>query len=215
MKSQTPGSALQYPCSTLPRIEDQFLMTFGAGFLQLALTLLTTTYFVVRRVLHITSDLIAQNFTGPNTEVARTSPINFVWVRIYNLFNLLCSPAFTVYPFDLGAVVNCWMYSLPGVVGLILSYPALAQCAELPKPRPWLWFGLLGPGLLIVAIYSCPALPVLHGYQPLLGVLLFFGVWWLSRHSSRTAYLSLAAIQLVLNISLLFIRGLITGVHLQ
>jgi len=99
-------------------------------------------------------------------------------------------------------------------VGLILIYPALAQCTQLPKPRPWLWYGFLGPALLILAIYSCPALLVLHGYQSVLGVLLFFGVWWLSRQCSRTIYVGLVVLQIVLNLGMIVACGVITGARL-
>ena len=39
-----------------------------------------------RWVLQIPSDLIAQNFSGPGTELAWASPMNFIWIRVYNLF---------------------------------------------------------------------------------------------------------------------------------
>jgi hypothetical protein len=164
-----------------------------------------------RLVLHIPSDLIAQNFTGPGTEMAWTSPMNLVWIRCHNLFYLLCSTIFTIFPFDFKAVLTSWELSLPGMVGLVLIYPALAQCAELPKPRSWLLYGLLGPALLILAVFSCPALPVLHGYQPLLGVLLCFGVWWLSQHCPRNVFLGLIGLQLLLNLGSLLARGLFVG----
>jgi hypothetical protein len=164
-----------------------------------------------RFVLQIPSDLVMQNFAGSGTEAAWASPMNFVWIRFHNLFYLICSTIFTIYPFDFRAVLDGWQFSLPGVVGIVMIYPALAQCAELPKPRPWLWYGLLGPALLILAIYSCPALPVLHGYQPLLGVLLFFSVWWLSKHCTRTVSVGLVGLQLLLNLGLVLSRGLITG----
>lgn len=164
-----------------------------------------------RFVLQIPSDLVMQNFAGPGTEAAWASPISFIWVRLYNLFCLTGSTIFTVYPFDFRTVLNLWLFAVPGVVGLVLICPALGQCAELPKPRPWLWYGLLGPALLILAVYSCPALPVLHGYQPLLGTLLFFGVWWLSRHCTRRVCVGLVGLQLLFNLSLVLARGLITG----
>jgi hypothetical protein len=70
---------------------------------------------------------------------------------------------------------------------------------------------LLGPALSILAIYSCPALPVLHGYQPLLGVLLFLGVWWLFQHCTRRVFAGLVVLQLLFNLGLVMARGLITG----
>ena len=180
----------------------------------LVLALILAPWIIwTRYVLQIPSDLIAQNFAGAGTELAWTSPLNFVWIRLHNLFYLLCSTIFLVYPFEFKAVLNNWLPSLPGVVGLVLIYPALAQCTELPKPRPWLWYGFLGPALSILAVYSGPALPVLHGYQPLLAVLLFFGVWWLSRRCPRRVYLALVSLQLLLNLGVILARGLITGAH--
>lgn len=166
-----------------------------------------------RYVLQIPSDLVAQNFAGAGTELAWASPLTFVWIRLHNLFYLLCSTIFLVYPFDLKPIVNNWLESLPGALGLVLIFPALAQCAQLPRPRPWLWYGFLGPALSILAVYSCPALPVFHGYQPLLAVLLFFGVWWLSRHCTRLVYLALLGLQLLLNLGLLLARGIFSGAH--
>lgn len=180
-----------------------YLLVFG---------LIVAPWFIwTRFVLSIPSDLIAQNFAGPGTEAAWASPISFVWIRLQNLFDLLGAMIFTLHPLDFRAVLNYWLFCVPGVVGLVMIYPALAQCAELPKPRPWLWYGALGPALLILGVYSCPALPVLHGYQPLLGVLLFFGVWWLSRHCTRTVFLGLVGFQVLFNLGLVLARGLITG----
>ena len=182
-----------------------FLVTFIA--------LLLPWIIWTRYVLQIPSDLIAQNFSGPGTEIAWTSAMNFIWVRIHNLFYTVCSTIFLLYPFDLGAALERWFVSLPGIVGLVLIYPALARCTKLPGPRSWLWCGLAGPALSILAIYSSPALPVLHGFQAPLAVLIFFGVWWLSEHCTRPVYLRLVAVQLVLNLGMLVARGLTIGIH--
>jgi hypothetical protein len=166
-----------------------------------------------RYVLQIPADLVAQNFSGPGTEPAWVSPMAFIWIRLHNVFYTMCSTIFLVYPFDFRAVLNGWLFSLPGVLGIVLIYPALAGCAELPRPRAWLWYGLLGPTLSILVVYSCPALPVLHGYQAPLAVLLFFGVWWLSQHCARRVFLGLMGVQILLNLGILLARGLITGAH--
>jgi hypothetical protein len=182
-----------------------FLLTF---------TVLILPWIIwTRYALQIPSNLIAQNFSGPGTEIAWASPVNFIWIRIHNLFYTVCSTIFLLYPFDLGAALERWFVSLPGAVGIVLIYPALARCMELPRPRPWLWYGLVGPTLSILAIYSAPALPVLHGFQAPLAVLLFFGVWWLSEHCTRRVYLRLVAVQLLLNLGMLVARGLTIGVH--
>ncbi|HVF70001.1 MAG TPA: hypothetical protein VM940_00150 [Chthoniobacterales bacterium] len=166
-----------------------------------------------RWMLQIPSDLIAQNLAGPGTEAAWTSPIAFVWIRLHNLFYTLFSTIFLVYPFDFKTVLNNWQFSLPGVLGMVLIYPALAQCATLPRPRLWLYYGFLGPALSILAVYSCPSLPVLHGYQPLVALFLCLGVWWLSQHCPRRVYLALIGLQLLLNLGDMLARGVITGAH--
>lgn len=165
-----------------------------------------------RFILHIPSNIVAQNFAGLATVEAWASPINFFWVRFYHLFQLVAPVMFSVYPFNLEAVVNNFLFCLPGAVGLVLIYPALAQCAQLPRPQPWIWYGLFGPACLLLLVFSEQhAAPVLHGYQPLAGVLLFFGVWWLWRQTSRALCLALIGLQLALNLSVVFARGLIVG----
>jgi len=187
----------------------------SALFIFLLTFIVTTLPWIIwtRYLLQIPSDLIAQNFSGPGTETAWASPMNFVWMRVHNLFYTISSTIFFVFPFDLGEILERWLVSLPGAVGLILIYPALARCAELPRPHRWLWYGLIGPTLSILAIYSCPALPVLHGFQAPLAVLVFFGVAWLSEHCRRPVYLGWVAVQFLLNLGMLVARGLTTGVR--
>jgi hypothetical protein len=181
----------------------EYLLTFSA---------LVIPWFVwTRYLLHIPSDLVVQNFAGPGTEPAWASSIGFIWIRLHNLFYTMCSTIFLVYPFDLAAVLNGWLVSLPGVVGLFLIFPALAQSLELA--RPWFWCALAGPALSILAVYSCPALVVLHGYQPIMAALLFFGVFWIGQRCRRPIYLGLVCAQVLLNLAILFARGRITGVH--
>jgi hypothetical protein len=165
-------------------------------------------------MLHIPSDLIAQNFSGPGTEAAWTSPLNFLWVRLNNFFTTSAMTMFSVYPFDLAAVVNYWMNCIPGAVGIIVIFPALMQCIKLKRSEPWLLYMLLGPPCAILAIYSCQGVLVLHGYQPILGVLLFFGVFWLTEHLSRPACFCLLGLQLAVNLGLVFARGTIVGAQL-
>lgn len=164
-------------------------------------------------ILQIPSDLVSQNFAGSGTEAAWASPVNFVWIRLYNLFCLVSPMMMAVYPFDLQAVYNNWTVCIPGVVGPVLVYPAVAQCTEDLRGTSWLWYGFVAPALLILAVFSCVALPVLHGYQSLLGLLLCLGVWWLWQHSSRRLFFVLVALQLVINLSLIVVRAVITGVQ--
>jgi hypothetical protein len=176
--------------------------------------LLLAPWFIwTRLILRIPSDLIAQNFTGRGTEVAWASPINFIWIRLHNFFDLTGLMSLKFLPSDLASASVYWERSVPGIVGVVLIFPALAQCAKLPRPGPWLWYGLLGPAALILAVFSGPALAILHGYQALLGVLLFFGVWWLSRHCNARIFASLVGVQLLLNICLVLNHARKVGAH--
>jgi hypothetical protein len=189
-----------------PRPFFLYLLTFG---------LIVAPWFVwTRWVLQIPSDLITQNFAGAGSEAAWASPMTFIWIRFHNLFYTTFSTMFTVFPFNFPMILGGWLGSLPGVVGIVLIYPALRQCGELSKPRPWLWFGMMAPALSILAIYSTPSLLVLHGYQAILALLLFLGIWWLWRHCPQKVYLGLIALQLFLNLGIIVARGLIAGVHL-
>ena len=189
-----------------PRPLFLYLLVFG---------LIVAPWFVwTRWLLQIPSDLITQNFAGAGSDAAFASPMTFIWIRLRNLFYTTFSTIFTVYPFDFPSILRCWLESLPGAVGILLIYPALKQSGEVSNPRAWLWYGMVAPALSILSVYSAPALPIFHGCQAVLALLLFLGVWWLSRHCSRKVYLGLVGSQLFLNLGFLVARGLIAGVHL-
>ncbi len=166
-----------------------------------------------RFVLAIPSNLVAQNVSPGGIEWAWASVPQFVWIRLQNLFCLFWSMAFAVYPFDYKVILNYWLGCLPGILGLVLIYPAFAKCADLPKPSPWVWYGVLGPALMVVALCGYPASPTLLAYQPILGVLLCLGVWWLTQHVTRTVCLTLLGLQLAMNIIFLVSRGILAGAH--
>lgn len=42
-------------------------------------------------------------------------------------------------------------------------------------------------------------------------LLQFFGVWWLSEHSSRGLFFGLVSLQLIFNLGVVVARGIITG----
>ena len=187
----------------------------AAGRYLLILALVIAPWIVWTKFhLQIPSDLITQNFSGGGTELAWTSPINFVWIRLQNLFYLIGSQMFSIYPFDARSFVNYMLVCLPGIIGFVTIYPALAQCIQLSILGSWVWYGLVGPAALILVVFSLPALPALHGYQPSLGVLLFLGALWLRQHCTQLAYVSLIAFQIALNLSFVLARGISTGVRL-
>jgi hypothetical protein len=159
--------------------------------------------------------MIAQNFSGPGTEAAMASPVDFIWIRFKNAFDALAPVPLGIYPFNLDAVTNYAMFCLPFAVGIFLVIPALAECWHLRKEEPMLiWFGMAVPAAVILSLYSGPALPVLHGWQPIMGVLIFLGVLRLRRTLAPSVFAVLVALQLLCNLAIVVSRGIAIGVHL-
>ena len=165
-------------------------------------------------ILRIPSNMIAQNFAGPGTEAAMASPIDFIWIRFKNAFDTFAPLPFSVYPFQLDAVVNHAMFCLPFAVGIFLIIPALAECWHLRAKEPMLiWYALTIPAAVILGLYSTTALPVLHGWQPIIGALMFLGVLRLRRNLSPFAFVALVAFQLLCNLCIVVSRGVLVGAH--
>jgi hypothetical protein len=77
----------------------------------------------------------------------------------------------------------------------------------------FLLYGLILPALVILLVFSLPARPVLYGWQPMVGALLFFGVLRLRRNVSPWTYRALVLAQLICNLAVLALRGFIVGAH--
>jgi hypothetical protein len=76
-----------------------------------------------------------------------------------------------------------------------------------------LLYGMLLPAAAILLVFSIPARPVLFGWQPMLGVLLFLGVLRLRRRFSPATYRALIGAQLICNLVVLAARGFVVGAH--
>ena len=167
-----------------------------------------------RAILRIPSNMIAQNFAGAGTEAAMASPIDFIWIRFKNAFDTFAPLPFSVYPFQLDTVVNYAMFCLPFAVGIFLIIPALLECWRLRKEEQMLvCYGLAIPAAVILGLYSCPALPVLHGWQPIIGVLMFLGLLRLRRTLAPSTFAALVTLQLLCNLWILVSRGVLVGAH--
>lgn len=186
------------------------VLEYGAVFLLMILPWLVWT----RLVLQLPSNLLAQNFSGDGIADLTASSINFVWVRFYNILINLIPGAFLVYPFDLDRVVYYATHSPFTTVGLFLFIPAFLECAQRWKSeRILLLFGMLIPALAILLVFSLPSRPVLYGWQPMIGVLLFLGVHRLRRNFSPAGYRALVVAQLICNLAVLALRGFLVGAH--
>ncbi|MDQ6938752.1 MAG: hypothetical protein M3119_01190 [Verrucomicrobiota bacterium] len=167
-----------------------------------------------RAILGIPSDMIAQNFAGPGSEAAWTSSIDFIWVRFCNLFRTFAPMPFSVYPFDLQAVIDYAMFCLPFAVGIFLIIPALTECWRLRKEeRMLICYGMALPAAVILGLYSTPALPMLHGWQPIIGALMFLGVIGLRRTLTPSTFAVLITLQLLCNLLIVVLRGILVGAH--
>ncbi len=178
-----------------------------------SVALVMAPWFAWKHSLHLPSDLLWQNVAGEGTEVALSSPINFLWVRVLNFFRLLAPTMFAVYPFRAVDIIEAVQNCLPGVVGLVLIVPALREAARLLHPRTFAWCAIAGPLAIIVAIFSSPALPVFHGFQVAAGGLVFWGVIALARQCSTPVFWSACFAQLAMNLCLLGMRAYVTGLH--
>lgn len=186
------------------------MIEYGAVFLLMILPWIAWTQFV----LHLPSNLLAQNFSGAGNTDLMASPINLVWVRFHNVMVNLIPVSFVVYPFDLPSVVYYAMHCLPTVVGLFLIVPAVQECAQRWKSeRMFLLYGMLLPAAAILLVFSLPARPVLYGWQPMVGALLFLGVLRLRRNCSIATYRALTVAQLICNLTVLAARGFLVGAH--
>ena len=116
--------------------------------------------------------------------------------------------------FELERVVYYAMHCLPTTVGLFLFVPAFLESAQRWKSeRMLLLYGMLLPAVAILLIFGLPARPVLYGWQPMVGVLLFLGVLRLRRHFSPVTYRALIVMQLICNLAVLALRGFLVGAH--
>jgi hypothetical protein len=186
------------------------VLEYGVIFLLMILPWLVWT----RLVLQLPGNLLAQNLTGEGTADLIASPINFVWVRFHNIIINLIPVSFIVYPFDLDRVVYYAMHCLPTTVGLFLIISAFLECAQRWKSeRMLLLYGMLLPAAAILLVFSLPARPVLYGWQPMVGALLFLGVLRLRRNFSPVTYRALIVVQLICNLAVLALRGFLVGAH--
>jgi len=193
---------------------DRNALRPAALFAATFLLVIAPWFLWTRLFLNLSSDMLWQNLAGAGTDAALSTPLNFIWIRLWNLFHLLTPTLFAVYPFDVREIAERALVSLPGAVGIFLIFPAIRESMDRMTPRGLFWFGLALPALLIALIFSYPSLLVLHGYQVIVGLLIFCGLTKLRRRLSPAGYWSLAILQLICNLALLGMRGFVSGVHL-
>jgi hypothetical protein len=162
-------------------------------------------WFIWTRIwLDIPSDLVAQNFLQ-----AGQRWIDFAWVRMLNLLTTLAPMHLQVYPYEIGSVIRNASVNVTGALGLLPALWLLRAWMRGPWDRQAaVWLPLLVPALLLVTVFSIPAVPAVHGLQPLilLGLAVAVAqVWTLQRE--RLLWLLVLG-QVVVN-------GVLLGRHLM
>jgi len=141
------------------------VITLGFGFF-----LVTFSWFLWKRHLHLPSDLVSQNF-----HIAGQSHFNFMWVRLTNLLNTFLPVHLLAYPFDLSGTLIGSTVNVAGAVGFLAYGLCLLHCSDIRLSEIWTQVAVtVGvPCLLLVSVFSNSAVPALHGLQVLVPLLIF------------------------------------------
>jgi hypothetical protein len=137
---------------------------------------------------------------------------NRIWVRVLNLFGVLVPTFPLVYPFDAIKVARTFTMNLPAAAGLIFFLPGLVRLFRL-SDKILLYGGMIFPATIIIFVFGRPEVPTAHGLQPLAAALLFLGIAQMRERLKASAFWTLIAIQLILNLSLIVAIGYSVGAH--
>ncbi|MEY2562434.1 MAG: hypothetical protein QOH88_627 [Verrucomicrobiota bacterium] len=181
----------------------------------LTFLLMVLPWFVWTRIcLQLPDDMFAQHFFREGAPGLLSEPMNFIWMRFFNLMVTLVPVSFMIYPFNLETALNYAVRCVPTILGLFLVVPAMRECAKLWGPeRMLLLYGVLIPATALLLLFGIPSQPALLGWQPVLGVLLFLGAQGLYRDSSLRARRWLIALQVIFNLGVIALQGYRVGMH--
>jgi hypothetical protein len=181
-----------------------------------AFGLVVLPWFVwTRLILQLPDNMFAQNFAGAGAASLLTSPVNFIWMRFFNLTVVFVPVFFLIYPFNLKVTIDYALCCVPSVVGMFVIVPAIIEWAQRWKSeRRLLLYGMVLPGLAVILLFGVQFQPVQLGWQPMMGVLLFLGLHYMRRNFSPFTYRVLIALQLICNLTVIVLRGYLVGAHL-
>jgi hypothetical protein len=181
-----------------------------------AFGLMVLPWFVwTRLLLQLPDNMFAQNFFGPGAANLLTSPVNFIWMRFFNLTVALVPVFFMIYPFNLQVTIDYALCCVPSVVGMFVIVPVIIEWARRwNSERMLLLYGMLLPALAVILLFGVQFQPLQLGWQPMMGVLLFLGLHYMRRTFSPFTYRVLIALQLICNLTVIVLRGYLVGAHL-
>ena len=156
-----------------------------------------------RLMLHLHSNLVAQNFTGHGVH---SLPAH-LWVRIVNLYQAFAPGMLSVPFFPVERLFYHTLICLPGVLGL-LALPAYAGCALcLRSHRVFVVYGVLLPAVLLSLPFSSGGTPLtLLAFHSIGVCLLLLGLIMIAR-AGRAVAVTLIAAQILLQLGLLVTYG--------
>jgi len=167
-----------------------------------------------RLFLQLPDNMLALNFSGPGTFDPFAAPLDFFWVRVSNFAVSIAPASLMVSPFSAEEITNYAIRCIPMAVGLIVVIPAFLECvSRWTSERMLLLYGLLLPALATLSLFSVSFPPVLLGWQPMVGILLFLGVNRLRRSFSPLTYRVLLTLQVIINLAVMALRGSLVGAH--
>ena len=177
------------------------------GFVTVIFLSLLPWFLWTRIYLGIPSNLIAQNLIPPQ---GHSSLLDLLWVRLKNTTELLSPRFFEIYPFNAALVVDNFVTCLPGAVGLFVILPAFPGLSGVSAAVRW---QIVLSTAMILLVFSAPALVVLHGFQPIVGMLLFLSLAWLSKTVSPKMFRILMTLQIVCNLGIIALQGWLVDAH--
>jgi hypothetical protein len=182
----------------LLKINKQPLSKSVEFFLSMALTLAIWPIWT-HLYLQIPSDLIQQNFN------LHGNVFKQLWIRVYNAQTLLFPNFLTTNPFDGNNAIRSYFINLSAPLGLslIIFTPAALLNATNNFMKTLSLFAVAS-GFIVIAIFSEPAVPLLHGWQAIWPVLVVLTLSYLQNKSQRTANVVLVT-QGIMNLSFLML----------
>ncbi len=155
-----------------------------------------------RLILKIPSNLVSQNFSKDITLG------EMVWIRFHNLYETVFPRIFDIYPFNADQVMQNFLVCVPGIIGIMFTVQAYYACVKyFSEHRFIVLYGILIPGLLIIGVFSVPAVPALHGLQAIGPLLIALSLKWMQNNARYMILVLLFAAQLFINFALLGARG--------
>lgn len=169
----------------------------------IALLACVAPWFVwTRWYLEIPSDLVAQNL------LSSASVADLAWARVSNAARTFLPLYLGTYPLVANQLFQETLVSITGATGLLMCIPAYAGAWTYGRHHPRELLALIVlPAILLVGVFSSPAVPAVHGLQPIGIVLSVFAVRFMQDRARPALVVVFVVLQLLLNLGLLWVRA--------